>query len=126
MTLLCCHAFYSRNIVSNGEVLVLIADIIWNRTILWACSRSSMRHLNAIASGKHLVKVQIQIELMHRRVVLPSSASTTSTSPKSSWFISMTGCHVCDIFGILHHAGLHETYIVLCDATLLTQSDVSQ
>jgi hypothetical protein len=98
VTLLSCHAICSWNIVSNGEILILIADIIWNRTILWARSCSSMRHLHAIAPCKHLVKVQIQVELMHWRMVLPSSTSTTSASPKSSWFISMAGCHICDIF----------------------------
>ncbi len=62
---------------------------------------------------------------MHWWVVLPSSAATTSASPKCSWFISMTGCHICDIFGVLHHACLHQTYVVRSDAALWTQGDVS-
>ena len=126
MTLLSCHAIYSWNIVSYGEILILVTNVIWNRAILRASSCSSMWHLHAVASGEHLVKVQIQIELMQGRIVLPSGASSTSASPKSSWLVSMAGSHHCDILRVLHHAGLHETDITLSDAILWSQSDVSQ
>lgn len=125
VALLGCHAINSWNIVSNGEILILIAHVVWNRAILRASSGSSMRHMHAVAPCKHLVEVQIQVELMQRWVVLSGSASATSASSKSCWFISMTRSNICDVLRILHHTSLHKADVTLCDTVLLSQCDVS-
>ena len=125
VALLGCHAIYSWNIVSNGEIMILVSYVVWNRAILRASSGSSMRHVHTVTPREHLIEVQIQVELMQRLIVLSCSASTASTSSKSSWFISMTRSYICYVLRILHQTRLHKADIALTDAILRNHCDVS-